>query len=83
MIGSIGKEISVSDACAPVFHKPHHCSRFFGLLEFVQLEEDCQIVRIDGDLVVLPLDLDLSQYFGQSIGIMGEEHRILIRRLEP
>jgi hypothetical protein len=49
----------------------------------VRLEEDCQIVQIDHDLVVLPLDLDLSQYFGQSIGIMGEGHRILIRRPEP
>ena len=83
MSGSISRDMSVSAACAPAFHKPHHCSRFFGLLEFVRLEEDCQIVRIDGDLVVLPLDLDLSQYFGQSIGMMGEGHRILIRRLEP
>jgi hypothetical protein len=49
----------------------------------VQLDEDCQIVRIDHDLVVLPLDLDLSQYFGQSIGMMCDGHRILIRRPEP
>jgi hypothetical protein len=48
----------------------------------VRLDEDCQIVRIDHDLVVLPLDLDLSQYFGQNIGMMCEGHRILIRRLE-
>ena len=80
MSESIGKEISVSDACVQIFHKPHHCSRFFGHLELVRLDEDCQIVQIDNDLVVLPLDLDLSQYFGQSIGIMGEDHRILIRR---
>jgi len=83
MSGSISRDMSVSAACAPAFHKPHHCSRFFGLLEFVRLEEDCQIVQIDGDLVVLPLDLDLSQYFGQSIGMMCEGHRILIRRPGP
>jgi len=83
MSGSIGKDMNISDACAPVFHKPHHCSRFFGLLEFVRLDEDCQIVQIDQNLVVLPLDLDLSQHFGQSIGIMCEGHRILIRRLGP
>ena len=83
MSRSIGKDMNVSDAFAPVFHKPHHCSRFFGLLEFVRLDEDCQIVQIDCDLVVLPLDIDLSQYFGQSIGMMCEGHRILIRRLEP
>ena len=83
MNGSIGKIMSVSAACVPVFHKPHHCSRFFGLLEFVRLDEDCQIVQIDHDLVVLPLDLDLSQYFGQSIGIICEGHRILIRRPGP
>lgn len=83
MSGSISRDMSVSAACAPAFHKPHHCSRFFGLLGFVRLAEDCQIVQIDGDLVVLPLDLDLSQYFGQNIGMMCDGHRILIRRLEP
>lgn len=83
MNGSIGMDMSLSAACVPIFHKPHNCSRFFGLLEFVRLDEGCQIVQIDQNLVVLSLDLDLSQYFGQNIGMMCEGHRILIRRLEP
>ena len=55
----------------------------FGLLSSIQQADECQIARINKDLVVLPMDLDLSQYLGQSIGIMREKNRILIRRLEP
>ena len=83
MSGSIGKDMNISAACDPVFNKPYHCSRFFGLLVFVWLDEDCQIVQIDHNLAVLPPDIDLSQYFGQSIGMTCEGHRILIRRLGP
>jgi hypothetical protein len=45
--------------------------------------EECQIAWIDDNFVVLPLDLDLSQYLGQSIGMIRDVNRILIRKLEP
>ncbi|MFA6371067.1 MAG: hypothetical protein WCW68_00430 [Methanothrix sp.] len=61
--------------------KLHHLGRAFGLLSSIQQAEECQIARIDDNLVVLPLNLDLSQYLGQSIGMMRDLNRILIRRL--
>jgi hypothetical protein len=83
--------LSSSSVCWPpncfpegsTLKKLHHLGRAFGVLSSIQLREECQIARIDDNLVVLPLDLDLSQYLGQSIGMMRDVNRILIRRLEP
>lgn len=41
--------------------KLHHLGRAFGVLSSIQPREECQIAWIDGNLVVLPRDLDLSQ----------------------
>jgi len=82
--------VSSSSVCGPVNgffagtapEKLHHLGRAFGLLSSIQPGEDYQIARINDDFVVLPLNLDLSQYLGQSIGMMRDVNRILIRRLE-
>ena len=76
-----GAENDSSAGSAP--EKLYDLRGAFGLLSSIQQAEECQIARIDKDLVVLPMDLDLSQYLGQNIGMVREKNRILIRRLEP
>lgn len=71
--------LPVPSATAP--EKLRHLGRAFGILFSVQPAEDCQIAQIGERLMVLPGDLDLSQYIGQRIGMMRYEDRILIRRL--
>jgi len=83
--------LSSSSVCGPVNgfsadsapEKLHHLGRAFGLLSSIHHAEECQIAKIDDNFVVLPLNLDLSRYLGQSIGMMRDMNRILIRRLEP
>jgi hypothetical protein len=77
----LGAENGFSAGSAP--EKLYDLRGAFGLLSSIQQADECQIARIDKDLVVLPMDLDLSQYLGQSIGMIRETNRILIRRLEP
>lgn len=62
--------------------KLRHLGRAFGFLSSVQPAEGCQIAQIGERLMVLPEDLDLSQYIGRRIGMMRYEDRILIRRLD-
>lgn len=76
-----GTENGCSEGSAP--EKLYDLRGAFGLLSSIQQADECQIAHIDENLVVLPMGLDLSQYLGQSIGMMRERNRILIRRLEP
>ena len=76
-----GAENGISSGSAP--EKLYDLRGAFGLLSSIQQADECQIAQIDKDLVVLPIGLDLSQYLGQSIGMVRERNRILIRRLEP
>ena len=76
-----GVENGFSAGSAP--EKLYDLRGAFGLLSSIQQADECQIAQIDKDLVVLPIGLDLSQYLGQSIGMVRERNRILIRRLEP
>jgi hypothetical protein len=66
-------------ATAP--EKRRHLGRAFGLLSSIQPAEECQLAQIGDRLMVLPDDIDLSQYLGQRIGMMRYEDRILVRRL--
>lgn len=66
---------------------PHDNSRFFGLLSSIEPAEDHQIAVIHGTQVVLPLDLDLSGFLNQYMGVAciagkfyarlaGDEHHV-------
>lgn len=69
---------------------PHDNSRFFGLLSAIEPHEDHQIAVIDvidSYRVILPLDLDLSEYINGPVGIAciagkfyarlaGDEHHV-------
>jgi hypothetical protein len=48
---------------------PHDNSRFFGLLSSIELAEDHQVAVIDDCRVILPLDLDLSGFVNQNVGV--------------
>lgn len=48
---------------------PHDNSRYFGLLSRIEPHEDHQIATIDHYQVILPLDLDLSGFIDQYIGV--------------
>jgi hypothetical protein len=84
MSGSVCTSINIFPT-APAFvpEKLHDCGRRFGLLSSIQLllEEDCQIAKIGERLVVLPIDLDLSEYLNQRIGMVRIGHKYHIRRL--
>lgn len=61
---------------------PHDNSRYFGLLSSIETHEDHQIAVIHGASVVLPLDLDLSQYLNGPVGIACIAGKFYARRLE-
>jgi hypothetical protein len=61
---------------------PHDNSRYFGLLSSIEPAEDHQIATIDGHQVILPLDLDLSQYLNGPVGIACIAGKFYARRLE-
>jgi hypothetical protein len=65
----------------PIATKLHHCGRAFGLLQSVECAEDCQIAQIGERLIVLPQDLDLSEYLGQRVGLIKIDEKYLIRSL--
>lgn len=48
---------------------PHDNSGFFGVLSSIEPHEDHQIAVIHGHPVILPLDLDLSGFINQYIGV--------------
>jgi len=61
---------------------PHDNSRYFGLLSALEPHEDHQIATIDNHMVILPLDLDLSEYLNGPVGIVCIAGKFHVRRLE-
>jgi len=61
---------------------PHDNSRFFGLLSALESHEDHQIATIDNHQVILPPDLDLSEYLNGPVGIACIAGKFYARRLE-
>ncbi len=63
----------------------HDNSRIFGKLISIEPDDDCQIaeiVQIKTDRVAIPLDLDLSAYIGQRIGMAYILGKYYVRRAE-
>ena len=84
MSGSFCMDMSVSAACDPVSSvSPTIAAASSGYLSLCGWTRTARLSRSIIIWAVLPLDLDLSQYFGQNIGMTCEGHRILIRRLGP
>jgi hypothetical protein len=64
---------------------PHDNSRFFGLLSAIEPAEDHQIATItviNNYRVILPLDLDLSEYLNGPVGIACIAGKFYVRELE-
>lgn len=61
---------------------PHDNSRYFGLLSSIEPAEDHQIATIDGHQVILPPDLDLSEYLNGPVGIACIAGKFYVRRLD-
>jgi hypothetical protein len=72
---------NLSTPSAAVPEKLHHCGRAFGLLQDIQPAEDCQLAQIGQRLIVLPQDLDLSEYLGQRVGLIRIDEKYLVRSL--
>jgi hypothetical protein len=71
-----------SDVATPAKILPHDNSRFFGLLSALEPHEDHQIATIDGHQVILPPDLDLSEYLNGPVGIACISGKFYVRRLD-
>ena len=64
---------------------PHDNSRYFGLLSSIEPHEDHQIATItviNNYRVILPLDLDLSEYLNGPVGIACIAGKFYVRELE-
>jgi hypothetical protein len=61
---------------------PHDNSRYFGLLSALEPHEDHQIATIDHYQVILPLNLDLSEYLNGLVGIVCIAGKFHVRRLQ-
>lgn len=88
MIGTLAANINDFSADNPA-QKPqvfHHCDRAQGLLVSIRPDEECQIARIVNRFcdrqIVLPQDLDLSEYIGQRIVMIRIDDKYLARRVQ-
>ena len=77
MIASSSENLNLS----PAPERLHDRSRVFGLLQTLRNEDGCQIARIDGRDVVLPLEPHLSGFIGSKIGLMMDGEELHVRRL--
>jgi len=74
-----------SDVATPAKILPHDNSRYFGLLSALEPHEDHQVATItviNNYQVILPLDLDLSEYLNGPVGIACIAGKFYVRRLD-
>ena len=61
-----------------------HCSRAFGLLTAIDLEEDCIIATIEGHKVVLPEEMQarLEPFMNKDVALARFDDEFYLRDLE-